>query len=117
MNEINKLKEENARLKREYDILDGIIDLNNAKIGQLQKENERLKEKIIKLSEEKGSLIVKNNTLKEENFNFEEIVKLCRCEQYEQTLQEIKTIVMGDYDTLDPQALQEIRQKILEWEE
>ena len=36
IDEINKLKAENERLKREYDILDGIIDTNNAKIGQVE---------------------------------------------------------------------------------
>ena len=46
IDEINKLKAENERLKREYDILDGIIDVNNAKIGQLEKENKSMRETI-----------------------------------------------------------------------
>ena len=36
-------------------------------IDRLEQENKELKEKIIKLSEKKGHLIVENNTLKEEN--------------------------------------------------
>ena len=36
-------------------------------LKRLEQENKELKEKIIKLSEEKGHLIVENNTLKEKN--------------------------------------------------
>lgn len=61
---ISELLNENAKLN-------AIIDNYQPKIQALKDENERLKE---------------------ENFNFEEIVKLCRCEQYQQTLQEIKEI-------------------------
>lgn len=54
--------------------------------------------KLYQVVENKGyikqldQLKAENKQLKEENFNFEEIVKLCRCEQYKQTLTEIKEI-------------------------
>lgn len=45
-----------------YEIIGGCSDLR-----RLKQENKELKEKIIELSEEKGHLIVENNTLKESN--------------------------------------------------
>jgi len=45
------------RLKEEY----------LSELKRLEQENKELKEKIIELSEEKGHLIVENNTLKESN--------------------------------------------------
>lgn len=46
-----------------------------------------------------------NARLREENFNFEEIVKLCRCEQYRQTLQEIKEITERNIEIADTEGL------------
>lgn len=78
----------------------------NDNYRDLQAENERLHERILKLTEENGSLIVQNNTLKENfegqrnaykklNSMYEE-----NCEytgKLEQTLQEIKGVVTALY--------------------
>ena len=64
-------------------------------VEQLEKENAELKAYKDVNEDFKTAwteLKAENERLKEENFNFEEIVKLCRCEQYKQTLQEIKAI-------------------------
>ena len=56
----------------------------------------------------------KNQCLKEQQdeiFHFKN--KLADAKR---ALQDIKTIVSGDYDTLDPQAVQEIRQLLAEVE-
>ena len=55
------MEQENARLKNER-----TADLVR-QIDELKAENGGLKEKIIEISEEKGHLIVANNTLKEAN--------------------------------------------------
>lgn len=46
---IKALKDTIIRLKKEYDMLDAIIDIKDAKIKELKAENERLKEEINKL--------------------------------------------------------------------
>lgn len=42
--------------------------------------------------------VQENEQLKKENFNLEEIIKLCMCEQYQQTLQEIKEIAKREFN-------------------
>ena len=81
-----ELKAENAVIKTSY-----INFITKLKREMITKDDiQDLKNTVKKFVEERNSLILENERLKEENFNFEEIVKLCRCEQYKQTLQEIK---------------------------
>lgn len=48
--------EQIARLQRECDILDGIIDVNNAKIGQLEKEIKELSHYLACMTEQRNKL-------------------------------------------------------------
>ena len=82
INNYETKNEQIARLQHECNILDGIIDVNNAKIGQLQKENERLKEEINEYKKHsKCAWKCFEGTLCEEG------------EKYKQTLQEIKKYI------------------------
>lgn len=99
--EIEQLKAENERLKREYNILDGIIDVNNAKIGQLEKENKSMEETI-------DGLLSIQYTLADNG------VKL------DKALQEIKEIAEKDFNHTCwedyAEQLKQILQKISECE-
>ena len=75
----------------------------------LKQENERLKECIQELASDNLNTI---QEMDNERRRVEQLKE--KNEKYEETLQEIKAIVSGDYETLDPQALQEIRKIIKE---
>lgn len=80
--EILKLSKENKRLKREYDILDGIIEINNMRIEQLKKENERLKKE--------------NEQLKETNLQLQTIdMEIDRNNKYRKALEEIREYIQS----------------------
>lgn len=76
MNELEKLKAENERLKREYDILDGIIDVNNAKIGQLEKEIKELSHYLACMTEQRNKL---DTCLQEIKEIAERQMRCCTC--------------------------------------
>ena len=110
---INDLEMKYKKLKQEYDKLDGIIDVNNAKIGQLEKENERLKH-----SEKDLSRICQGF---KRDIETEKSSKI----KYYQTLQEIKEIAENwrnnDWSCFKcrsnmDERLNEILQKIAECE-
>ena len=91
------LQQEVKQWKYEYEMLDTCLELEQGKISELKKEISTLQGSIdaYQMSENEANEIIaelkaENDRLKEENFNFEEIIKLCRCKQYQQTLQKIK---------------------------
>ena len=59
------------------------------------------------------------NKLQQENKRLNDIIDSYqpRLQKYKDVLQEIKTIVSGDYEMLDPQTLQDIRSIITKVEE
>lgn len=60
-----ELQQENRRLKNEYDILDGIIDLYNAKIGQLKKEIKELAHYLACMTEQRNKANTSLQEIKE----------------------------------------------------
>lgn len=103
VDKINELQQQADQWKKEYEILDNIIDVKDKLIAGLKAENERLKEKIIKLSEENGNLIIRANTC-ENNYRdtqrrLDELCKanihnLALLSKANKTLQEIKAIAI-----------------------
>ena len=85
--QLKRLEQENAELKAYMDVNE---DFKTA-WKELKAENERLKEKIIKLSEEKGHLIVENNTLKEE-------LDFLKDNTYREALREIREYINDNTD-------------------
>jgi chromosome segregation ATPase len=72
--QLKRLEQENKELGRKAFLVEqsarttaSTFCEKDNKIIELEQENKELKEKIIELSEEKGHLIVENNTLKESN--------------------------------------------------
>ena len=99
----NKLKAENATYKANADAVQKYIA-----------QNEQLKTHIDGLGKKNAALKAENERLKEENWNFEEVVKLCRCEQYQQTLQEIKAIAEFHITQADSEDVQEDMKQIID---
>lgn len=91
IDEINRLKEENAKLKREYDILDGIIDLNNAKIQALKDENYGLNQEL--LGYKKGVQAAEIIELKAENEKLKEEVRTEKI--YSSQIEELEESIVG----------------------
>ena len=134
IDEINKLKAENAQLQRDYDALDACIELQSMKIKALKEENERLKEEIEKLKGTYGNIhpdsaYYKIKKLKIENeLHNEQIIFLQRkcadadgdIEKLATCLAEIKEIAENsfwDYTDVTVLAVKdEILQKIAECE-
>ena len=99
------LQKDYAKLQKEYDILDGIIDKNNAKIGQLEKENKELREKLqtnynddIKKSDEIFLLACKKNAYLQALQEIKEIAERAMAKQqeykkdFEQILEKISKV-------------------------
>lgn len=129
---INKLEEENAKLLGQLDAYKMSENEANEIIAELKAENERLKEKfeIESLTDKTtGETIYRSNVvnkLKELlELRIEDLCESCGassmmpmpCTVYKQTLQEIKAIVCGNYEIIDPQGRKDILKLITKAEE
>lgn len=108
IDDINKLKEENAVLQAYKDVNE---DFKTAWEG-LKAENDKLKEEV----ETRDNLI--------DHFRDEALYRATIASEYqkdrtklEQTLQEIKAIVCGNYEIIDPQGRKDILKLITRAEE
>lgn len=89
---VEELAQSVVRLQISLDFADNTIKKKDRENAELKAENDTLKSQLDFEVQKKEVFETKNEQLKEKIKNFEEVVKLCRCEQYQQTLQEIKAI-------------------------
>ena len=105
VDEINKLQMENEAYKQSEQEAGEII-------AELKAENEKLKEEV----ETRDNLV---EHFRKEAINWAKISNDCikDIEKYKQTLQEIKAIVCGNYEIIDPQGRKDILKLITKAEE
>lgn len=115
---ISELEQENDRLKEEVrteKIYSSQIEELEESLNHLKQENERLKEEIKEVKKYQYQQEYLDKEIEEMQKALKTLAEGLNKRQM--LLQEIKAIVSGDYEMLDPQTLQEIRSIITKTEE
>ena len=125
LNEQEELRVENTRLKSCLQEIKGVVTalyMNNwlQMNERLKKENKVNLSRSLDLNREIQNLSVENAELKAENERLQEKIESYaykQADKYLTTLQQIKAIVCGNYEIIDPQGRKDILKLITKAEE